>query len=200
MKTTLRCGTMVLGLGFAILPATAFSLAQNQPDTTPSLGDLARQMKAGPTARPAFVYTNDDLPPSPFHPLGVEDSASQISSKDAETAKIAVTVKQDDATRSANENYYRAVMSRLRSKLDADQKTLKDLREDFKFWDAETEGIEDWRQWYIREVCCGVDPNPPSPIYIRLKAAEASIAEDQKAIVELEDKCRRAGCSPTWLR
>jgi hypothetical protein len=200
MKTTLRCGTMLLGLGFAILPAAAFSLAQNQPDTTPSLGDLARQMKARPSARPAIVYTNDNLPPSSFHPVGVENSASQISSNDAETAKIAATVKQDNAARGANENYYRAVIGRLRSKLEADQKTLKDLREDFKFWDAETEGIEDWRQWQIREVCCGVDPNPPDTVYLRLKAAEASIAEDQKAIVELEDQCRRTGCSPTWLR
>jgi len=199
MKTTLRCGTMLLGLGFAILPATAFSLPQNQPDTTPSLGDLARQMKARPTARPAFIYTNDDLQSSPFHPFGLENSASEISTKDA-TAKTAVTVKQDDATRSANENYYRAVMGRLQSKLEADQKTLNDLHNDFKFWDAETEGYEDWRQWLIHEVCCGVDPNPPSPVYLRLKAAEASIVEDQKALAELEDQCRQAGCSPSWLR
>lgn len=200
MKTSLHCGTMLLGLGFAILPATAPSLAQNQPETTPSLGDLARQIKARPSARPVIVYTNDDLPSTRFHPVGVENSASQVSNKDAKTAKIVVTVKQDDVTPDANENYYRAVMGRLRSKLEADQKTLKDLREDFKFWDAETEAIEDWRQWQIREVCCGVDPNPPSPIYLRLKASEASIVEDQKAIAELEDQCRRAGCSLTWLR
>lgn len=202
MRTARRRELLDLGFGLAILVVTSYCSAQEGTEANPSLGDVARQVRAvraQEKSHPCRVYTNDDFSPH------LSSEAATAQSGPGSTAKpenengppLLVT---SGVTPSASESYYRAKMKQLRRKLAADQESLQDtLAKIRQTWDPSG--------YYTGDET----PADKSPFYVpyhldelnqyqKLKAIRASIDEDENAISALEDQCRRDGCSPGWLR
>jgi hypothetical protein len=200
MKTA-RCRSLILlELGPAVLLAAVFCSAQNPTDAIPSLGDLAHRAQAERARRvssPTRVYTNDDFPLVASPGPEIQKSAPESTDQQFESPRGSTAVTKDQATRNGDEGYYRTTMHRLRSKLEVDQKTLKDTLT--YRWDPTGfyVGLEPPNDKFINNALLYWDE---ILAYQKFKATKASVAADEEAIAGLEEQCRRAACSPEWLR
>ena len=201
---TLLC--MVLCLGLA--------LAQDKQATssTPSLGELARQLKAArekEQQKPAKVYTNDNLPPEVSTgglavAAGIsgsspeEKSAAEVqqsaSQKSGERAKPAATPTSQSKEGAHDEEYYRTRMSELQSQLDLHQRELSVLRQklslnEMQYYPDPNKALQ---QEYSRSDINKLNED--------IQNKQQQVTTDQQAIQELRDQLRREGGDPGWLR
>lgn len=165
-----------------------------------SLAEVARKEEARRKAitRPAKVYTNKDLFPAP---AGSTPSAASTpveksdDSKDSKDAGKAAGAGKDAGkdTVVKDQKYWSGRLKELQTQLDRDQtfadalqNKINSLTADFVNRDdpAQRAAIERDRQKSLDEVA-------------RLAKA---IADDKKAIADLQEEARRAGVPPGWLR
>jgi DNA repair exonuclease SbcCD ATPase subunit len=159
-----------------------------------SLADVAKKeeerRKKAPA--PAKVYTNKDLSPTPPAPppaasttpaappaAGKDDKAAADKDKEKEPAK-------DQAYWSGRLKVLQTQLDRDSTFADALQSKINALTTDFSARDdpAQRAVIERDRQKSIAE----------------LNRLQKAIADDKKAIADLQEEARRAGVPPGWLR
>jgi hypothetical protein len=158
-----------------------------------SLADVAKkeEERRKKVPAPAKVYTNKDLSPTPSAPppaagtpttppaAGKDDKAAPDKDKEKEPAK-------DQAYWSGRLKVLQTQLDRDSTFADALQSKINALTTDFSARDdpAQRAVIERDRQKSIAE-------------QNRLQKA---IADDKKAIADLQEEARRAGVPPGWLR
>lgn len=175
----------------AIMAATMSVAAQ----TVPSLVDVARAEEARRKALPksSRVYTNEDLrpditrtPPPPTNATAAEPSM-RVPSLNLPGGKAEpLPPEKDQAFWSGRMNAARAALDRSKIFADALQSRINALTTDFTNRDdpAQRAQIELERQRAIAE----------------LERVKKEIAEQTKAISDIEEEARKAGVPPGWLR
>jgi hypothetical protein len=186
MKSHVR----VFVLGFVLVCMAAGSgYAQQQSNaSTPSLGDLARQLKAqkAKEPKPVKVFTNDNLPTSKE---GVSESgAPGKSSADASPGGSKGGAQGHD------EKYFRTRMSTLQDQLDTDKRELEVMQQ--KLGQNQMQYYPDPNKSLQQEYSRG-DVNK---LTANIDAKKQQIANDEKAIDALRDQLRQEDGDPSWLR
>ncbi len=210
----MKPSSVLMALLLAVVGAGA-SLAQTPPpaSTGPSLGDMARQLKEQRTkafVKPQTVFTNDNLPKRP--PGEGLTAATGISTTPATTentptagaggtltlkteTKVQASASGNDEVR--NEKYYRRKMKDLQTRLSLHQRELSVLEQ--KLSQNQMQYYSDPQKTLIQEST----PAFHSDVNKRRSDVEnkkQQIADDQKAVDDLQDQLRRDGGNPGWLR
>lgn len=176
--------------------AVAFALVIVGVARAQTLGDVAKkeEERRKTVANPAKVYTNKDLSPvPPGAPTAAKDASKD--GKDAKDAKDAKDGKDGDGKGGdvKDQKYWSEKIKALREQLDRDktfadaiQNKINSLTTDFVNRDdpVQKRAIEADRQKALGE----------------LQRLTKAIADDTKAIADLEEEARRAGVPAGWLR
>lgn len=161
-----------------------------------SLADVAKkeEERRKAVSQPAKVYTNKDLNPVPAGstpPPPAKDANAKDAAKDSKDAKDAKGDGKDAGTK--DQKYWSEKLKALREQLDRDktfadaiQTKINALTTDFVNRDdpVQKRAIEADRQKALAE----------------LQRLTKAIADDTKAISDLEEEARRAGVPAGWLR
>jgi len=204
---------LVWGLGASIAAAqntaqnTGQSSTQNSTSSVP-LGDLARQLKAqrAKSQGKAKVVTNDDLAapaPSLTNPstnaqeANPGEEAAQNTDESEVGKEPTKTPGAEKGEQPHDEKYYREHMSKLRDRLQIDQRQLDVLQQ--KLGQNEMQYYPDPSKGLLQES----GPTALSDVHKlqdQIAKKKAEVEADQKAIDDLEDQLRRDGGDPGWLR
>ena len=177
-----------------ILLATSFALCMAAAPHAQSLAGAAKKAEAASakakqaesttSSQPATkVYTNKDLPDVP--PSSVTPASATTTTT---TTKTTGTPKSEPST-TGDEASWRSRARELRKTLADDQTKLAAAKAHFDSLPDQAKGplgtpvVEAWMK--ARE---------------EISRLTAAVANDQRAISELEDEARRAGVPPGWLR
>ncbi len=181
------------------ISTSGFGTAQTQQPAgaTPSLGDLARQLKierSKASQKPEKVFTNDNLPArppgeGPTAATGMSATAGEHGESKAEAAPSSETSGE-----AHNEKYYRAKLSELQSNLDLHQRELSVLQQ--KLNQNEMQYYPDPNKTLTQEFNRG-DINKLTQ---EIDQKKAQVEADQKAIDDLREQLRHEGGDPGWLR
>lgn len=197
-------------LGFMLATVDAApSFAQGET-SAPSLGDLARQMRAQHAkAAPATkVFTNDNLPAArPDEPV-TGGRAGAAGSKGAKTKeqqaakpearpKAGPSTKAESSEVPHDEHYYHTQMTELRAQLDMHQRELSVLQQ--KLGQAQMVYSPDPNKTLIQESTPAFYSDE-SKLREQIKDKQDQIDADQKAMDDLQEQLRREGGDPGWLR
>lgn len=166
-----------------------------------SLADLARAEAARRSAisKPAKVYTNEDLrnditkppvPPEPgtaAAPAPPSEPSTQVPSVNLPGGKVEpAPPERDQAYWSARINAARAALERSRIFADALQSRINALATDFVNRDDPAQRAQ-----------LGLEKQRVTAEFDRVKK---EIADQTKAIADIEQEARKAGVPPGWLR
>lgn len=168
------------------------------PQTAPgqtSLGDVARKTREEKKpAKPAKVFTNDNIPTSGGLSLAAATPAASDKSGGDAAAAASASTDSSASSRSKDEKEWRDKFAKLRQKLETDKQAVDVMQRELGTLSL---------QYYP-------DPNKAmqqqlSRDDINKKAAEIEakkkeIAADQQAIDDAEDDLRKAGGDPGWAR
>lgn len=165
--------------------SSSTSTTATTPAATPSLGDLARKMKADKPkdSKPAKVFTNDNIPKG-----NVSEVSSSSGGSDAASSTSATTGSVHD------EKYYRAQMSKLQGQLDTDQRELDVMQQ--KLGQGNMQYYSNPQTALMQEY----SRSDINKLNDDISAKKDQIAKDQQAIDDLRDQLRREGGDPGWLR
>ena len=175
-----------------VIAAAAGSAAQSPPP----LADVARKEEARRKAvsRTSKVYTNEDLraditatPPSPSANATPAAPSSQVPELNLPGGKAEpAQPEKDQAYWSGRISAARAALERSKVFHDALQSRINALKTDFVNRDdpAQRAQLELERQRTLAE----------------LDRVKKEIAEQTKAIADIEEEARKAGVPPGWLR
>jgi chromosome segregation ATPase len=169
--------------------------------STPSLGDLARQVRAQrekSAQKPAKVFTNDNLPARPsLESATPAPGLSATTPEQKETKSEASTTEEKPTEGAHDEAYYRKRSKELQNQLDLHRRELAVL---------EQKAGDQQNIFYT-------DPNKTlqqssTPAYVadakklqdEIAKKKGQIADDQKALDDLRDQLRREGGNAGWLR
>jgi hypothetical protein len=184
---------ILLGL---MISATIPAWSQ-ESNETPSLGEVARRLKAKrekEKQKPVAVYTNDNLPTQGS--LGIATFKPTEGAKEKQPSKNAGTVAAGPGDEH-DEKYFRSKADKIRARMELHQRQLAVLQQELGLGKM---------QYY---------PNPQktleqesTPAFqsdvdkLRSKIAETQneIADDQKAMDDLQQELRREGGDPGWIR
>ncbi len=197
---------LVILLGLALPPA-GFALGQSQASSnqTPSLGDLARQLRneREKTAAKPKVFTNDNLPARPpEEKLSVASGMSESPTEEKGEKAGAKAGEQAGAKTSAEENthgekYYRKHAAEIRTQLALHQRELSILQQ--KFSQGEMQYYPDPNKTLQQSSTPQVNSDI-NKLRDEIGKKKQQIADDQKAMDDLTDRLRRDGGDPGWLR
>jgi hypothetical protein len=190
-------GSLAAGVCFA---------APQQGSTTPSLGDLARQLKAQrekESSKPAKVFTNDNIPKSTSLTMSgsTEESAEGGSAEAGEGSATAAGGTSGEGKEKAgahDEKYYREKMQELQSQKEMHQRELDVLEK--KLSQGQMQYYSDPTKQLMQESNPGTYRSDINKKQDEIDKKKKQIAADDKAIADLEQQCQREGCPPGWLR
>jgi hypothetical protein len=189
-----RCFTLNIFLLAAY--GLGFSLAQAQQETAPapSLGDLAQKQKANRSkaARPAKVFTNDNLPARP--PEESPTAATGMSQTPGDQLGGATGGNPSPPSEAQGEQYFRTKMSLLEGRLEEDRRQLNVLEQklsqnQMQYYPDPNKALQ---QEYSRSDITKLNQD--------IDKKKQEIAGDQKAIDDLQGELRRVNGDPGWLR
>ena len=180
--------------------AASRGLSQDtQTQTAPSLGDVAKQLRAQrekAAKKPVKVFTNDNLPARPAPESSTAAAGSSDTTK-KETKGEAAATGEKPSEEVHDEKYYRSRKKELQDQLDLHERELAVLQQ---------KGGDQLQMF-------STDPNKnlqqtSTPAYAadeaklqdEIKKKKDQIADDQKAIDDLREQLRHEGGDPGWLR
>lgn len=189
-----------LGLGLGV----GLGRAQESA-TSPSLGDLAKQLRAqrAKAAQKPKLYTNDNLPARPPEEnltvaAGMsEPSGEQKSPKAGEKESAKAGGKEQNGSTSEgghDEAYYRKRMSQLQDQLQLHQRELDVLQQ--KLSQNQTQFYSDPNKTLQQEY----SRSDVNKLAQQIDQKKQQVADDQKAMDDLRDQLRREGGDSGWLR
>jgi hypothetical protein len=195
---------LVIASVFALLISSvglaAAGLGQTQQETgaAPSLGDLARQLRAQrPKAeQKAKVFTNDNLPAGEAveSPTAAAATGATPSEEKGGTTAAKEEAKGESSTAVHDEKYFRARMGELQAKLELDQRELSILQR--KTSQNEMQYYSDPNKTLLQQY----SRSDINKAQADIQKKQEEIAADQKAIEDLREQLRQEGGDPGWLR
>jgi chromosome segregation ATPase len=157
-----------------------------QPESLAEAARKARQEKKA--AKPARVFTNDNIPTS-----GGISSASSASSA-ASASGESENASADAASSPKDEKAWRDKFAQLHQKLDRDKESLEVMQRELGVLNMQyySDPVKAMQQEYSRD-----DINKKTA---DIEAKKKDIEADQQAIDDAEDDLRKAGGDPGWAR
>ncbi len=185
----------------SVFLALGVSVGHAQQSTTaPSLGDLARKLRAqhAQEKEKPKVFTNDNLPARPAEqPLSVAAGMSEkteASKPGEKPAAESASKPEEEEPQVHNEKYYRAQMSKLQSRLSLHRRELEVLQQ--KLGQNEMQYYPDPQKTLDQQYTRG-DINK---LQQDIDKKKQQVADDEQAIEDLREQLRREGGDPGWLR
>lgn len=182
---------VTVGVILLLISITELGFGQSQAQTTPSLGDLARQLKsdrAKATQKPRKTFTNDNLPARPAE-SGLTVAAGMGAGEEATSASS--TGEPSDVH---DEKYYRTTMSGLRAQKEVHERQLDVLQQ--KLSQGQFQYYPDPNKQLMQEYSRG-DINKLTG---EIEKKKQEVAADEKAMEDLRDQLRRESKPPGWVR
>ncbi len=183
----------LMGLVFvAISPARG-----QESRTVPSLGEFARQLNAGRqkgNQHPVPLYTNDNLPS--HGSLGIASVRLENGAKERAQAK-GESVAQSAAPEEHGEKYFRSKADKIRSQMEFHQRQLAVLKQQLGL--AKMEYYPDPQKTLEQESTPAFQTDLDK-LRAKIANAEKAVADDQKAMDDLQQDLRRDGGNPGWIR
>jgi hypothetical protein len=181
---------MILGVTLAGLAAGIGYAQQTSDPNNPSLGDIARELRAqkAKESKPVRIITNDDLN------NGGDDASGPPVSARAKKPDNTTPPAKGAPAEVHDELYYRAKLSTLQDRLDTDKRELQVLQQklsqnDMQYYPDPNKALQ---QQYTREDI--------KKLTADIDANKDQVADDEKAIEDLHDQLRQEGGDPGWLR
>lgn len=165
-----------------------------EPATVPSLGEIARKLKderSKETQKPRVVYTNDNLPSRESLGIVAVDLAGQAK------AEAPATGKNVASTEEHGEKYFRSKAEKLHSQMEFDERRLDGLRQQLGL--AQTQYYPDPQKTLEQESTPAFEADLDK-LRAKIAGTEKALADDQKALDDLQQELRRAGGNPGWIR
>jgi hypothetical protein len=183
----------LMGLVFA-----AISSAWGQESSTvPSLGEFARQLKAerqNGNQNAVPLYTNDNLPSQGsigIASVSLENGAKErTQAKGKSVAPIAVPGEHD-------EKYFRSRADTIRSQMEFHRRQLAVLNQQLGL--AKMQYYPDPQKTLEQESTPAFQTDVDK-LRAKIANAEKAVADDQKAMDDLQQELRREGGNPGWIR
>lgn len=178
--------------------ALAGSMALGQDSGVPqSLGEIARHLKAQrekQKQKPVAVYTNDNLPRQ--ESLGALSANMEENSqtKGQATGKNAPGAA---ASEGHGEKYFRAKAEKIRSQMEFHKRQLAVLQQQL--------GLTRMQYYPDPQKTLEQESTPAfqtdiNKLRSKISSAEKAVADDQKAMEDLQSELRRDGGDPGWIR
>ena len=181
----------------AIAVSVSFAAPQ-QSSTTPSLGELARKLRAERAkegTKPAKVFTNDNIPKSG----GLIMASSSDESAEGSKASAGGSSAEAKSTEGAHDQkYYHDKMAELRSQKEMHQRELSVLEQ--KLSQNQMQFYSDPQKQLDQESNPGTYRADINKKQAEIDKKKQQIAADDQAITDLEQQCHREGCPAGWLR
>jgi len=185
--------TLLIGLIFM-----SSSPARGQGSTTvPSLGEIARQLKTereNEKQKPVAVFTNDSLPS--------RSSPGIASAKLGKGERKGGQAKKNSAARTTaseehGEKYFRSKAEKIRARMKFHQRQLAVLKQQL--------GLARMQYYPNPQKTLEQESTPAfqtdvDKLRAKIANAEKSVADDQKAMDDLQQELRRDGGDPGWIR
>ncbi|HVS74637.1 MAG TPA: hypothetical protein VHE23_04365 [Candidatus Acidoferrales bacterium] len=186
MRKDLWLGKIALLVAAALLFVAA--TAQGKP-AQDSLADAARKAQAQkkPLAKPAKVYTNDNLPMAATAEAPAPSSTKKAESKSEEQAGAVKADAKDEAYWRGKFRETRENLARAEKELDILQRELQ--KADLQYYPDPTKAMH---EQYDRK-----DINTKTA---KIEAKKKEVADLKQAIENLETELRRAGGDAGWAR
>jgi hypothetical protein len=186
-------GTFLVGLMFlGISPSHG-----QEPATTRSLGQVARQLKAQRKKerhKPVAVYTNDNLPSGRSLGMVSAEMEEGAQKKEQTTGKGAPSAS---ASEEHGEKYFRSKAGKIRSQMEFHKRQLAVLKQQLGL--ARMQYYPDPQKTLEQESTPAFQTDE-GKLRAQIANAEKAVADDQKAINNLQQELRRAGGDPGWIR
>src|ERR1700723_515967 len=179
-------------------PSSQSTTVSLPPQTTDPLVAAARkareQRKDQASAKPARVFTNDNIPTQGgVSAVGVAPAADNADGAGAAAAGTAAPASDKPAA-AAGESAWRERFAHLRKKLEQDQADLELMQRELGVLDVQyyNDPVKSMQQGYSRS-----DINEKTD---KIEAKKKTIEADQQAITDAEEELQRAGGDPGWAR
>jgi hypothetical protein len=192
MVSMKRLSIFVAFFAGSLIASAPLALPQ-QGSSTPSLGDYAKQLRAERAKegeKPAKVFTNDNIPRTG----GLNESSSTADKGGTAENGSGKAGNEKSASGTHDEKYYREAMKELQSNKEMHQRELAVLEQKLSMDSTQyySDPNKALQQQYTRS-----DINKKQD---EIDKKKQQIADDEKAITDLETQCQREGCPPAWLR
>lgn len=165
-----------------------------EPETVPSLGEIARKLKAEraqETHKPVATYTNDNLPSRESLGIVTGDLAGQAKAKAPATGKNVAPAEEH------GEKYFRSKLEKVRSQMESHERQLAVLQQQLGL--ARVQYYPDPQKTLEQESTPAFQTDVDK-LRARIADEEKTLADDQKAMDDLQQELRRAGGNPGWIR
>lgn len=186
-------------IGAALLAALAFAgtpSGAQETSATPSLGEVARRLKAErekQKQKPVAVYTNDNLPQ--------EGSAGIVSLKRSAATKQQTSPAGSAAASAAAEEhdgkYFRSKADKIRARLQFHRRQLAVLQQEL--------GLGKMQYYPNPQKTLEQESTPAfqsdvAKLRSQIADKQKQISADEKAMDDLQQELRREGGDPGWIR
>lgn len=191
-RTVVACAFLI-GLTFM---ASSPARGQDSP-TVPSLGEIARQLKAErekEKQKPVAVFTNDNLPR--------KNSLGMISATLEKGAQEKGQTQENGAAQASvagqhGGKYFRSKADNIRSQMEFHQRQLEVLKQQL--------GLAKMQYYPNPQKTLEQESSPAFQTDVdklrgKITKAEEAVAEDRKAMDDLEQELRRENGDPGWIR
>ncbi len=175
------------------------SFAAPQQEST-SLGEIARRLKAEKdksNTKPAKVYTNDNIPKSGDLMLSGSETGPAEAGKPGEE-KAGGGTSAESKPGAHDEKYYRDKVKELQSQKEMHERELAILQQ--KLNESQVQYYSDPNKTLNQQSNPGQYRSDINKKMDEIDKKKQQIADDDKAIQDLQDQCNREGCPPGWLR
>jgi hypothetical protein len=166
-----------------------------ESETVPSLGKIARKLKcerAKENQKPVPVYTNDNLPSrGSLGIVAVEPEESTKANVPSAAGNIPGTAEE------RGERYFRTQADKIRSQTEFHQRQLAVLKQQM--------GLARMLYYPDPQKTLEQESSPAfqtdiGKLRAKIADAEKAVADDQRAMEDLQQELRRAGGDPGWTR
>ena len=185
--------TFLIGLMFM---ASSPARGQESP-TVPSLGEIARQLKAERqkgNQNPVPLYTNDNLPSQGS--LGIASVSLENGAKER-TQTRGKSVAQPAAPGEHGEKYFRSKAEKIRSQMEFHQRQLAILKQELGL--ARIQYYPDPQKTLEQESTPAFQTDVVK-LRAKIAKAEEAVTNDQRAMDDLRQELRRENGDPGWIR
>lgn len=187
---------MVCTLIVTLLLLTGGSARAQEPIQVQSLGEIARRLKTEHEKEkqgPVPVFTNDNLPS--------RDSGGISTLKATEGAhEKPMTGKTEPGStenKEHGEKYFHSKANKIRSQLEFHKRQLAVLQQQLGL--ARMQYYPD-PQKTLEQESTPAFQSDMDKLHTKIAAAEKALADDQKAMDELQEQLRQEGGDPGWIR
>jgi len=187
--------SLFVGMVLGFMPRQA---AAQQATSSPSLGELARKLRAQRKQAPqnAKVFTNDNLPTSSHSDKSTEASGTAATPAQSGGPEPS-TAEAKSSSGGHDEAYFRKRAKELRDQLALHQRELSVLEQ--KLGQGQIAYYPD-PQKTLQQASTPAFYSDENKLRDEIQKKKDQIAEDQKALDDLTDQLRRQGGDPGWIR